>query len=68
MPMYTYRCTECGFTSTLHKPMKRRNDPVEHRHADTGLAYPMERGADSGSFHLKGKGFHRNDYGKYGPK
>lgn len=64
MPLYVYRCDECGrvreYLLSADKDIK-----VD---CPAGCVVPMHKMVTSGTFQLKGHGFHQNDYGKTGSK
>ena len=66
MPLYVFRCDECGrVREYLLSVEAMDNTKVD---CPAGCVVPMRKMATSGSFQLKGAGFHSNDYAKTGPK
>ena len=62
MPLYTYRCTQCGYTDEFIIDVKKRNKKfLCEQDQCTGV---LERGLDAPSFQLKGDGWAKDGYGK----
>ncbi len=64
MPIFIYRCADCGEQDEI---------AVKSSHLPSTLDCPwcggmMRRVYTAPTIILKGSGFHRNDYGKYGRK
>ena len=58
MPIYEYRCKECGHTLEILQKVaegKRRKCPA-------CLALSLERVMSAGSFRFKGSGFYETDF------
>ena len=62
MPLYTYKCTQCGFTDEAMMPVKKRDKkfPCEQE----GCTGVMERDIDISAFRLKGDGWAKDGYSK----
>ena len=66
MPIYTYRCETCGGVFDAPSTVERRHDA--RTCVDDNCMGPAPKVPTSSSFVLKGKGFHKNDYSKHGPR
>lgn len=66
MPLYSYRCSLCGFVDDVLIDTKKRDKkfPCEQERC-TGI---MIRELDAPSFHLKGGGWFKDGYGSNKPK
>lgn len=64
MPLYVFRCDECGRVREHLFPVGVRLVVRDCENCNK----PMKRMMTAPSFQLKGQGFHSNDYGKTGPK
>lgn len=62
MPLYSYRCTLCGIVDDVLIDTKKRDKkfPCEQE----GCTGVMIRELDAPSFHLKGRGWAKDGYGK----
>lgn len=58
MPLYEYRCTECGHHFEVVHRMSA--DPITECEVCGG---PVERVLHAPAIHFKGSGFHNTDYG-----
>ena len=58
MPIYEYRCTECGHIFDVNQRMS--DDPVTECEECSGL---VQRVLYAPAIHFKGTGFHNTDYG-----
>ena len=57
MPLYTYKCLQCGFSDEVMIPVKKRDKKFScEQEGCTGV---MERNVDIPSFHLKGTGWYK---------
>jgi putative FmdB family regulatory protein len=63
MPIYEYLCNTC---SKRFEVVQAHPNTPSCRHC--GEERNIERLWSSAAFALKGKGFHKNDYGKHGPR
>ena len=66
MPLYVFRCEECGRVREYLIRLDNVDDTIVD--CPEGCAVPMRRTVTAGSFQLKGQGFHQNDYDKTGSK
>jgi len=66
MPLYSYRCTLCGFVDEAFVDVKKRD--VKFPCEQEGCTGIMVRELDAPSFHLKGGGWYKDGYGKKPPK
>ena len=62
MPIYTYRCTQCGIVDEFIMSVKKRDKkfPCEQE----GCTGVMERDIDISAFRLKGGGWAKDGYSK----
>jgi len=62
MPIYTYRCTQCGIVDEYLMLVKKRDKkfPCEQE----GCTGVMERDIDISAFRLKGDGWAKDGYSK----
>ena len=63
MPLYDYKCDECGF---IEEVLQNSNDPFynENDCPNCGESGIMARMISVGSFHLKGGGWAKDGYVK----
>jgi len=67
MPYYPYRCLVCGHETLVNRTVEHRDDEIVCPwHPNHPAQILMVRIPSSPSFHLKGAGFHVNDYPKKG--
>lgn len=59
MPLYEYKCPECGQELTL---LQNLNDPAPICACKEGDPPIMEKQMSLGSFRLKGSGWYKTDY------
>ena len=66
MPIYSFRCSLCGFVDDVIAPTEKRDKkfPCDQE----GCTGVMERVFDAPSFHLKGGGWFKDGYEKKNPK
>jgi len=66
MPIYSFRCTLCGFVDDFIVPTEKRDKkfPCDQE----GCTGVMTRELDAPSFHLKGGGWFKDGYEKKSPK
>ncbi len=57
MPLYEYKCDECGEVTERYEPYIDREAPPLH------CTKPMEKLISTGCFDFRGTGFYQNDYG-----
>ena len=62
MPIYTYRCTLCGYSDEIIQGIGKRNKPMPC--VQEGCSGVMIRVLDIFSFQLKGGGWAKDGYGK----
>ena len=62
MPIYTYRCSQCGYVDEIIKDVKKRDKRfLCEQDQCTGV---MQRDIDAPSFQLKGGGWYKDGYNK----
>jgi putative FmdB family regulatory protein len=64
MPIYAYRCPECGLCTEEPRDVNDRDRLPSHVCAKTGETTGMARRWATPGLNLKGPGFHCNDYPK----
>lgn len=65
MPIYEYRCSNCGHTLEI---MQKMNDPAPKRCPQCETEAPLERLVSRTSFQLKGGGWYSDLYGSTKPE
>lgn len=69
MPLYEFECSYCGQRLELHRRLASRDDPLTHRHEETGrvINAPMRRVFAVPTVHFKGPGVTRGSEAKPTP-
>ena len=63
MPVYEYKCQECGSTETVKLSVSERDNSAP-RCTHRGVGHPMKRMVSRTNFALKGEGWYKDGYQK----
>jgi predicted nucleic acid-binding Zn ribbon protein len=66
VPIFVWRCGDCREETEKSLPYSVAKDATVRCQGCKGILEPRDRVPTSGSFQLKGSGFHQNDYPKKG--
>lgn len=65
MPTYSYKCLKCGHEFDVMKAVHQMDSPELCAACSSA---ETRRQMTAASFKFAGKGWHKTDYGKWGPK